>query len=87
MMLKLVPQWEAPYPSFLDHLRSRYGRNWCVAHRASRRTAGRIVLTPKRYKQEWNAWAGAHPTFRLAETLPECDEKTFILEAVLARLN
>lgn len=35
------------YPSFLEHLRVRFGRNWCVAARVSGKTARYdVVITP-----------------------------------------
>jgi hypothetical protein len=76
------------YPSFLEHLRARYGCNWCVAHRASGRTAQYdVVLTPKRYAMEQSEWASKHPAWILANTLPEGEEKRFILKAVQSRLG
>lgn len=77
-----------PYPSFLEHLRSRYGRNWCVAPRASGKTAQYdVVLTPKKYEAERTAWASKHPVVLLIEGLPDSEEKTFIMEAVQWRLH
>lgn len=76
------------YPSFLEHIRARFGRNWCVAARASGKTARYdTVITPKRYAMERQAWADQHPAWLLAQTLPDSDEKRFILKAVAARLG
>lgn len=76
------------YPTFSEHLRSRYGRNWCVAARASGRTARYdTVITPKRYEAERSQWAAHHPAWLLADSLPDGDEKRFIMKAVQSRLN
>jgi hypothetical protein len=76
------------YPSFLEHIREYAGtRNWCVAARASGRTAQYdVVITPKAYERQRAKWAEKHPAWLLANTLPDCDEKRFILKAVQARL-
>ena len=75
------------YPSFLEHVRSRHGRNWCVAKRASGKTARYdAVITPKAYEAMRSEWASNHPAFLLASSLPESDEKSFILNAVNERL-
>lgn len=48
------------YPSFLEHMRARFGSNWCVANRASRKTVDYdCVITPKRFALEQDAWARA----------------------------
>lgn len=76
------------YPSFSEHLRSRYGRNWCVAARASSRTRFYdTVITPKRYDAERIEWASRHPAWLLAKTLPSGPEKAFIIEAVKSQLG
>lgn len=76
------------YPTFLEHIRARYGPNWCVAARTSRRTAKYdVVLTPRRYAKELAAWAEKHPAWLLANSLPDSEEKCFILKAVQSRLG
>lgn len=77
------------YPSFLEHIRAFAGtRNWCVARRASGKTAQYdAVITPKQYATEQAKWAQKHPAFLLADSLPDSEEKRFILKAVLSRLG
>lgn len=76
------------YPSFSEHLRARYGRNWCVAQRASRKTVRYdTVIHPKRYKKERLAWIAGHPVFQYADSLPAGEEKDFIMQAVVDRLG
>lgn len=76
------------YPSFLEHMRARFGSNWCVANRASRKTVDYdCVITPKRFALEQDAWARNHPAYILAESLPESPEKRFICKAVMSRLS
>lgn len=75
------------YPSFLEHLRSRYGSNWCVAPRASRSTARYgAVITPKKYEAERDEWIDGHPAFLLANGLPSSPDKQLILDALRAAL-
>lgn len=70
--------------------RKLYGLKWCVAQRmtdALRRKGYEVALHPTRYRKEMAAWAGAHPAFRLVETLPESPEKQLIMRAVLRELG
>jgi hypothetical protein len=59
-----------------------------VAHRASGKTAQYdTVITPKRYATEQWEWALRHPAYQLANSLPDSEEKRFIVKAVLSRLG
>lgn len=78
------------YPTFLEHLRSRYGPRWCVAHRMTdnlRAKGHTVALHPTRYAREQQEWAAGHPATLLVETLPEGDAKRLIAKALQRQLG
>lgn len=78
------------YPSFVDHIRSIFGSNWCVAARASQHLRNKgydTIITPKRYDTERDVWARHHPAWLLADTLPHDDAGRFVRKAVLRELG
>lgn len=80
----------APYPSFLEFLRARYGRNWVVARRTPRIVAryGEDVkcFSVAVYDREHKAWQDGHPAVKLVLTLPAGPERDLIMEATRRRL-
>lgn len=80
---------EIDYPSFIEHLRSRYGPKWCVAQRLTDRLRDKgheVALTPKRYELERVEWASRHPATLLVQEMPDSPVKRFIAKAVQSRL-
>lgn len=79
------------YPTFLEFLRARYGRNWVVARRTSRIVAryGEDVhcFTQGSYTREVEEWRDGHPAVKLVLTLPPGAERDFILDATRGKLS
>lgn len=73
------------YPTFLEHLRARYGHNWVIARRTSRIVAryGEDVhcFSPSAYAREQEEWRDEHPAVKLVLTLPDGAERDLILDA------
>jgi len=80
-----------PYPSFLEFLRERVGRNWVIARRTPRIIAryGKDVtyLSAKKYDALQAEWIEAHPATLMAATLPDGETGDIIRAAVARELG
>ncbi|MCP3730362.1 hypothetical protein M9978_07960 [Sphingomonas sp. MG17] len=72
------------YPSFVDHMRQSHGPNWTVGRRAP---PGAVALSQTAFDEAMRGWAIDHPAYRLVLTLPDCEERAFICDAVLRQLG
>lgn len=62
------------YPTELEFVRARHGRNWCVAARMTDRLRAKgyeVVLTPKRYAALCDEWRDGHPLVNYVRELPD----------------
>ena len=78
------------YPSFLEHIRARYGRKWCVAHRMTERLRAKgyeAAIHPTRYEREKQEWIAGHPAVIAATDMPDQPWKNFIIKATMTRVG